>query len=283
MKKGKILISFVPVIHRGYLDFLATAGAKTICVVEPCDVPELPHLAREIRALRFEEVQKILKAFGIGVYRFADSVAMIRESGRALCMPDEDISRVLYEKYFQGIQIEFLPTFLRWDWGKSVGVAGTTVPEADRIIRKGGSEMGEVSLRMNLLLKEREKSSDWWRQVAAMAVCKDRKTIVAYNKHFPNEYAPYLDGDPRNNFGPGEFVEIYTSLHAEGGVVAHAAKEGISLKDAEVFVTTFPCSGCANYLVAAGVKKVFFFGGYSNLNGVKTLRDYGVELIYVEI
>lgn len=283
MKGGKIIISFVPVIHRGYLDFLSKSGARNICVIEASDVPELPHLARELRALQFEEVQKILAVFGLRALRFSDAKAIIRDSDVILVMPDEDISRVLCKKHFLDRKIEYIPTFLRWDWDKATGSKGTTVPNADRVIRKEDREYGDILLRMNILLEAREKSSDWWRQIAAMAVCENQTTIVAYNSHLPNEYVPYIDGDPRNNFGPGEFVEIYTSLHAENGVIAHAAREGIKLKGADMFVTTFPCGLCANAIVAAGIKRVFFSEGYSNLNGMKTLRDHGVELIYVEL
>lgn len=283
MKGGKIIISFVPVIHRGYVDFLANSGTKSVCVVEASDVPELPHLAREIRALQFEEVQKILAVFGFRTLRFSEAKMMIKGLDITLVMPDEDVSHVLYEKHFKGMNVEYASTFLRWDWRKSTNVSGTTIPDADRVIRKGDTELGSVSPRMKILLEVKERSSDWWRQIAAMAVCEGRTTVVAYNSHLPNEYVPYIDGDPRNNFGPGEFVEIYTSLHAENGVVAHAAREGIKLKGADMFVTTFPCSLCANSIVAAGIRRVFFAGGYSNLNGVKTFRDHGVELIYIEM
>lgn len=283
MKKGKMVISFVPVLHRGYLDFLEKADAEMVCLVEASDVPELPHLAREVRALRFQEVQKMLTVLNFIVIRFAEVKETIRESRFMFCMPDEDVSRILCKKYFQGIEVELVPTFLRWDWGRSVGAAHAVLPRADRTIRKGDSKAGKVSHQMNILFKEKEKSSDWWRQVAAMVVCKDGKTIVAHNQHFPNEYVPYLDGDPRNNFGPGEFVEVYTSLHAERGAIAYAAKQGIALDGADMYVTTFPCSECANQLVVSGIKRIFFAGGYSNLNGEKTLRDHGVEMIYVEM
>lgn len=284
MKGGRIVISFIPVIHRGYLDFLKKAGTKSVCVIEASDVPEVPHLARELRALTFEEVQKVLAPLGFRTMRFSKAREVIEDRGPevTLIMPDEDISHVLHKKYLQGMKVEFVGTFLRWDWNRTVATA-TTVPAADRVIRKGSVEMGDIAPRMSLLLKTREKSSDWWRQIAAMAVCKDGTTIMAFNCHLPNEYVPYIDGDPRNNFGPGEYVDIYTSLHAEKGIVVHAAREGIKFKGSDVFVTTFPCSNCANDLVAAGVKRVFFSGGYSNLNGVKTLRDHGVELIYVEM
>ena len=186
MKGGKIIISFVPVIHRGYLDFLSKSGAKSVCVIEAEDVSELPHLARELRALQFEEVQKILSVFGLRALCFSKAVSMIKDSDVTLVMPDEDVSHFLYKKHFQGRKVEYIPTFLRWDWDKSIDAVGTTLPNADKVIRKGDREYGDVLPRMNLLLEAREKSSDWWRQIAAMAVCEDGTTVVAHNTHYPN-------------------------------------------------------------------------------------------------
>ncbi len=282
MKKREVaVIAFIPVLHRGYLDFLVQSGAKKVYLIEASDVPDLPHFAREIRALRFDEISKALKAFGFEVFRFRGSIATIRKSSLDLCMPDEDITRAVHAKYLHDIPVTFSKTFLRWDWNRSVGISAH-IPEANRVIKKGALGCGKVLKRMQMLFQEREKSSDWWRQVAAMAVCKHGQTLVAYNQHFPNEYVPYIDGDPRNNFGPGEHIEVSTALHAERGIIAQAAKQGIALDGADIFVTTFPCSECANQLVVSGIKRVFFTGGYSNLNGAKTLRDHGVELIYVE-
>lgn len=280
-KREVVVIAFVPVLHRGYLDFLAQSGAKKVYLLESSDIPELPRFSREIRALHFDEISKVLKAFGYEVRRFGESIATIKKSSFDLSMPDEDVTRAVYAKYFQGMQVSFSNTFLRWDWNRSVGF-NTTLPEADRVIKRGEPEADKVSLCMQKLFQEGEKSSDWWRQVAAMTINKQGQILVAYNKHFPNEYVPYIDGDPRNNFGPGEYIEVSTALHAERGIIAQAAKKGIPLNGADMFVTTFPCSDCANQIVVAGIRKVFFTGGYSNLNGVKTLRDHGVELIYVE-
>ena len=115
-----------------------------------------------------------------------------------------------------------------------------------------------------------------------MVICANGQVIIAHNKHLPNEYVPYIDGDPRNNFSAGEYIEVSSALHSEIAVIAEAAKKGISLDGADLYVTTFPCAGCAAAVSVSGVKRVFFTGGYSNLNGVKDLRDAKVELIYVE-
>lgn len=196
-------------------------------------------------------------------------------------MPNEDVSHVIKEKYLQSKRVTFVDTFLRWDWNKSVGFT-PAIPEADRVIQKGCAETEKISRYFQTLVQEQFKSSDWWRQVAAMAICRDGQTIVAHNKHLPNEYVPYIDGDPRNNFSAGEYIEVSSALHAETGIITEAAKTGVVLDGADLYVTTFPCGGCANQIAVSGIRRIFFTGGYSNLNGVKTLRDANVELIYVE-
>lgn len=277
----KAVVAFIPVLHRGYLDFLKESGASEVYVLEASDVPELPRFERELRALRFEELAGMLAVYGFSVRPFKGSEKYLRTEVGELLMPDEDITRAVYAKNFQGRPVRFVQTFLRWDWNNSVGFSSNT-PEADRVIRKEDIGAALVCDTMKELFRESQKSSDWWRQVAGL-VATGTNVLLAYNKHLPHEYAPYFDGDPRNNFGPGEYIEISTALHAERGIIAEAARKGIALEGADLYVTTFPCSDCANQIAVAGIKRVFFAGGYSNLNGVKTLRDSGVELIYVEL
>ncbi len=276
----RVVVAYIPVLHRGYMDFLAESRAQKIFLLEASDVPELPRFAREIRALRFDEASAFLKVLGLEAYRFGDYFHTIMNSEYELYMPSEDITRAVHAKYFQDKQVVFSDTFLRWDWGNSVAYSVT--PEADRTIRKGSLEWEIVTKHMHNLLSEQDKSSDWWRHVAGIAVPVHGKLLVGYNHHHPHEYAPYFDGDPRNNFGPGEHIDVSSAIHAEASIIAHAAKHGIALSGADLFVTTFPCSGCASQIAESGFSRVFFTGGYSNLNGVKTLRDKGVELIFLE-
>ena len=281
MGKKVVVVAFIPVLHRGYIDFLKQSEATDVFLLDATDAPELPYLAREIRALQFSETAKVLKCFGLTAYRFSENVDTLADINLDLLMPDEDISHVIYEKHFKGRQVMFSGTFLRWDWKKSVGFT-PAVPEADRVIRKGDIETEKVSRYMQSLFQEQSKSSDWWRQVAGMAICKDGQVLVAHNKHLPNEYVPYIDGDPRNNFGPGEYIEVSSALHGEIALIAEAARRGVSLEGADLFVTTFPCCGCAGAVSVSGIRRVFFTGGYSNLNGVKDLRDRDIELVYIE-
>lgn len=273
-----IIVAYIPVIHRGYLDYLSSTGAKRIYAIQASDVPKFEQLTREIRALTVVELTKALQPFGYEVCPFHQLQADDLPQNARIFIPEDDVTRSLHFDR----EIVWGSWFLRWDWNKSK-VASSVSPKADRIIRKGDSDYGSASERMKMLLREAQKSSDVWRQVAAGAVFPDGRVIIAYNHHQPHEHIAYLFGDPRDNFNPGEFIEISVSFHAEQAVIAEAARRGISTEGAELSVTVFPCQLCAMPVASAGFKSVYFTGGYSNLHGQEVLKSKGVELIYVEL
>lgn len=274
----KIAVTYMPVIHRGYLDWLASTGAIQLYAIQPTDVPKFEHLTREMRALTVDELAKALQPFGYDVRAFSELRMDQLSQDTQIFVPEDDVTRSLqFDR-----EVVWGSWFLRWDWSKATNTAFQQ-PSADRVVVKGDDGHAVYSAKLQELMMLARRSSDWWRQVASMVIARDGRTIVAYNKHLPNEHVLYMDGDPRDNFKPGEHVEIYTSLHGETAVIAQAAKYGVALEGAEMFVTTFPCNLCANSIAESGIKKLYFTGGYSNLNGERTLRDHGVELIFVEL
>lgn len=61
-------------------------------------------------------------------------------------------------------------------------------------------------------------------------------------------------------------------LHAEANIVSKAAREGISLKDADIYVTLSPCLPCALQLYQAGVKTVTYDEEYRLTDGIDFLK-----------
>jgi dCMP deaminase len=106
---------------------------------------------------------------------------------------------------------------------------------------------------------------------------------VAHNEHRPTEYSPYLNGDPRDDFSRGVHIELSTAIHAEAAIVARAARTGIVLDGADLYVSTFPCPTCARLVAEAGFRRCFFAGPYAVLDGDEVLRAAGVELIWVDL
>ncbi|MFZ5500882.1 MAG: deaminase, partial [Candidatus Micrarchaeota archaeon] len=59
--------------------------------------------------------------------------------------------------------------------------------------------------------------------------------------------------------GIGEFGR---SVHAEMAALIDAAKRGVSVHRATLFVTTFPCHNCTRHLIAAGIQRVVYIEPY---------------------
>lgn len=63
------------------------------------------------------------------------------------------------------------------------------------------------------------------------------------------------------------------TVHAEQNAVADAAKRGVSLMGATVYITHFPCINCAKILAAAGVGSVKYLHDYHNDELVRPLLE----------
>ena len=192
-----------------------------------------------------------------------------------IVMPDEDLMRYFAEKYLPDCQITFEKVFLRWD--KPITLRENII-DPNRVI----SQKDFDKQMMKLAFAAADKSSDWWRQIGAVAVKGDKVLFARYNRHLPSPNSPYENGDPRNNFDAGEHLDLYTSIHAEAGIIAEAAKKGVSLDGATIYSTTFPCPVCAKLIVEAGIKKVFYSSGYSLIDAEKLFKQYEIDIILVK-
>ncbi len=277
---SKQLMMYVPVIHAGYEAMLARhRNANEVLLLGGSFAEEFPVMKKEIRALPAERaahyLSRVEKAPQVRVIERDDLPdAVVAEQ---LVVPDEDILRELIARHDLKARHDVLVerTFLRWDREWS---------QAQRPVAYDGRVTGEEADRRlaDMAVTESERSSDWWRQVGAIAVREGRILVTAHNRHYPSEYAPYLNGDPRNNFKRGIRIDLSTAMHAEAAIVAQAAREGTSLAGADLYVSTFPCPGCARLVAEAGFTRCYFAGPYSMLDGEEILRSAGVELMWVD-
>ena len=280
MAARKVIIAFVPVLHEGYRRFFEKHKDAEILYIFGKDLieKEFPYLQKEIRALE-PEVMKVaidsLKIFKEIKILDLSELERLQQEDLEILSPDEDVSRELAEKYSSDKKVAFDKVFLRWDKHKSMEEKPV---ETDQRISVEEFDRKIISdLRM-----EAEKSSDWWRHIAS-AIIKDGKVLLkAHNKHLPSEHSLYSDGDPRNNFHKGVGVEISTSIHSEAALISEAARIGTSLEGTSVYVTVFPCPPCAKLIANAGIKKLYYSGGYALLDQDKLLLSKGIEIIYVE-
>lgn len=51
-------------------------------------------------------------------------------------------------------------------------------------------------------------------------------------------------------------------MHAEMFAITDAARRGLSVRDATLYCTTFPCHMCARHIIASGIRKVVYIEPY---------------------
>jgi len=281
------VIAYVPVLHVGYLRFFRD-NPGDIAIVDAEKLTFLPpYLVRDVRALPAEIIAEMLRAISprltTAFSRKMPTVSVVGESelmrygrsGEHFVMPKEDVSLAVAGKYFRDDQVSFDDVFLRWNM-KNVTKARPILSD-----RTSASEDVPTAIFAEAITFK-ERSSDWWRQVAAVLFRDGKAVLFAHNKHGPSEHTPYIVGDPRTPFNAGERIDLTSAIHAEAAIVGIAARRGIVTLGASMFVTTFPCPGCAQIIAKAGISRVFFLEGYSLVDAEGILRSAGVEIIRVD-
>jgi dCMP deaminase len=279
--KLKQILLYLPVIHKGYdALFERHRDVDEILLMGGGFAEVFPAFAKDTRALSpasaANYLRLIVDARQIKIVEPGDLPGAVVAD--ELIMPDEAMMRELTTRYElqKGRNVTFETTFLHWDreWsrpGRPEGFEGRIVAE------------GVPQRIMQEAQRVGRQSSDWWRHVGAIAVRGDDILGRASGRHHPTEYSAYIDGDPRDGFSRGVRADLSSASHAEANIVAEAARKGVSLRDADLYVTTFPCPTCAQLIVAAGFSRCFFSGPYSVPDGDDLLRRAGIEVIWVDI
>ena len=104
-----------------------------------------------------------------------------------------------------------------------------------------------------------ERSSCHRLQVGCLLVFNNRIVAQGYNGHLP--------GCPHESIIENEH-EIAT-IHAEQNALIDCAKRGVSCNNCIAYITHFPCVNCAKFLLAAGIRKIYYINDYKNSDIVK--------------
>ncbi len=77
-----------------------------------------------------------------------------------------------------------------------------------------------------------------------------------------------------------EWSKTY-EIHAEMNAIIWAARQGISIENATIYVTLEPCSECSKNLIASGIKRIVYAKAYEHTHSAtisKFLKDNGVSI-----
>jgi len=118
------------------------------------------------------------------------------------------------------------------------------------------------------------------KQVGAVIVKEGRILSTGYNGT-PAGYqncCEYWDGKYTKEHH--EWSKTY-EIHAEMNAIIWAARKGISIEGATIYVTLEPCSECSKNLIASGIKRIVYEKGYEHTNSdvvSKFIHLNGVEI-----
>jgi len=280
MSEKKILIALVPVIHIKYLELFKKYPDHLYIldntILQKWD--KFENLKRDLRSIDQETIYDFIRKSGI--VKNVDLLTLENltnlEEDTSIVMPDEDVSHWFAEKFLADEKVEFENVFLRWN--KPVSTQELEISK-DRIITHEQAHV-ELLKKANEL---KEKSANWWRQIGALVTDTNGSIILsAFNRHVPTQENMAVYGDLRMCFDAGEHHHLSNSIHAEASLVGKAARDGVSLNNTNLYVTTFPCPTCAKLVAEAGIKKVYYESGYSLSDAEDILKNAGIEIILVQ-
>ena len=73
------------------------------------------------------------------------------------------------------------------------------------------------------------------------------------------------------------------TIHAESNAILQAAKNGVMIKDSEVYITASPCWTCFKMLANAGIKKIYYGEFYRDERIFDTAKKLGIELTHLKV
>lgn len=97
---------------------------------------------------------------------------------------------------------------------------------------------------------------------AGITTCRDRGYCMRVQKGIPS----------------GQQAQICYAVHAEQNAIVQAARMGVSLLGATLYVTYRPCSICAKLIINAGITRVVYRYDYPDEFSLELFREAGVTL-----
>ena len=79
----------------------------------------------------------------------------------------------------------------------------------------------------------------------------------------------------------GTKAEMCYAVHAEQNAIVQAAKLGISVEGATIYVTHQPCSMCTRIIINSGIKRIVYGVDYPDEFSLKILQEAGIELKFL--
>jgi dCMP deaminase len=95
--------------------------------------------------------------------------------------------------------------------------------------------------------------------------------VVKDNRLISMGYNGFIQGAPHISRLKNEHEQ--SVIHSEVNALSDCAKRGVSLLNANIYVTHYPCINCFRSIAACGIKEVIYLLDYKNDEIVKQLAE----------
>ncbi|MFZ3129554.1 MAG: dCMP deaminase family protein [Desulfosporosinus sp.] len=148
-----------------------------------------------------------------------------------------------------------------------------------------GKRPGWDSYFMQLAFMVAERSTCLRRQVGAVMVKEKQILSTGYNGSPSGLLHCDEVGCLRQSLSvpSGERQEICRAVHAEQNALVQAAKHGVAIMGADLYVTHQPCVLCTKLLINAGIRRVVYTHSYPDQLAVSMAREAGLEFARHEL
>jgi dCMP deaminase len=123
------------------------------------------------------------------------------------------------------------------------------------------------------------------RQIGCVIVKENRILTTGYNG-MPSGFVHCADRGgcmrEKENVPSGERLDYCFACHAESNAICQAAKFGISLCGATVYLTNLPCTTCSKLIIQCKIKKVIYIDDYPSALTLQLFKESKTELIKYE-
>jgi len=72
------------------------------------------------------------------------------------------------------------------------------------------------------------------------------------------------------------------TVHAEANAIIQAARNGVRIDGADIYVTASPCWYCFKLIANSGIKRIFYGEFYRDERSIRVAKECGIELISME-
>ncbi len=272
-----VIIGTFAIIHRGYLDILDRYQDAEIFILNDNLAQKLYKLEIDLRKMPFNKTKNLLEALNHSVNILDENNIEKLKNHEQIILILDDVTEELRKKYLVNHPNLIIENGFYYHPQENV-----QKQEANSLnLIKNYTEQDIRFMKQAIILAA--ESGCFWRQIASLIVKNGKIIYEGYNEMLPNSDECYKIGCIRDNFQPGTKTEFCSAIHSEASVIAQAAKDGVSLEGASLYVTTFPCPACAKLIAVSGLKKCFYNQGWANFDGERVMQAAEVEIIKIDL